>query len=264
MDQEQLLSPPLTGRNLKPRQTGITMVIDKGLSIGETGNLLQLNSEFIDFIKLAFGTILLYNHETLAAKIRLAKRYNVHLYPGGTFDEIAYWQQQTDNLYPRLQDLGFEWLEISDGTLTVSDYERTKRIAKARQAGFQVITEVGKKDVCNQLSVTQIAEQAQRDFENGAAWVIIEGRESGAGIGIYDQKGQIQTEMLEFLQNTLSLNNIIWEAPLKHQQAELITIFGSNVNLGNVPPGEAMALEALRQGLRSDTWQPEFPTKKSW
>jgi phosphosulfolactate synthase len=137
---------------------------------------------------------------------------------------------------------------------TINPAQRRQRIAQARQAGFQVITEVGKKAVTNQLTPDETVRQALTDLDNGAAWVIIEGRESGSGIGIYDQQGQIQTETLDYLQAKLPLNRIIWEAPLKHQQAELITTFGPNVNLGNIPPAEAMALEALRLGLRSDTW----------
>jgi phosphosulfolactate synthase len=255
MEQWDLLNFPLKGRNVKPRSNGITMIIDKGLSLVETQNLLELNSTFIDFIKLAFGTILLYPPPTLEAKISLAKRYGVPLYPGGTFLELAYWQKKTTVLYPKLRDLGFEWLEISDGTLSISPKERLGLIEQAHKAGFKVITEVGKKDPTIQPLPDEIAQLVQTDLTNGVAWVIIEARESGAGIGIYNRQGQIQGEIMEFLRQILPINQIIWEAPLKHQQAELISLFGPNVNLGNLPPGEAMALEALRLGLRSDTWK---------
>jgi phosphosulfolactate synthase len=255
MNQWELLDFPLKGRNQKPRSTGITMFIDKGLSLVETQNLLEFNAPVIDFIKLAFGTILLYPQPILKAKIRLAQKYDVALYPGGTFLELAYWQNKTAVLYPWLRDLGFEWLEISDGTLSISAKERLDLIEQAREAGFKVITEVGKKDPTTQPLPDEIARLVHTDLTNGAAFVIIEARESGAGIGIYNQQGQIQAEIMEFLRKTLPLHNIIWEAPLKHQQAELITLFGPNVNLGNIPPGEALALEALRLGLRSDTWK---------
>jgi phosphosulfolactate synthase len=255
MKQEQLLVPPLTGRKPKPRATGMTMIIDKGLSLNETQSLLELNNDYIDLIKLAFGTMLLYPSPILTAKINLAKQYGIHLYPGGTFGELVHWRQQAATLYPRLRDLGFEWLEISDGTLTISPVEREHRIAQARRAGFQVITEVGKKDTAGQLAPEEIVRQVRTDLDNGATWVIIEGRESGSGVGIFDPKSRIHREMLEFLCQQIPLDQIIWEAPLKHQQAELITLLGVNVNLGNIPPAEALALEALRQGLRSDTWQ---------
>jgi phosphosulfolactate synthase len=250
-----LLNPPSKDRNPKPRTTGITMLIDKGLSLSDTRNLLKLNAGFIDLIKLAFGTLCLYEPQTLAAKINLVKKHGIGLYPGGTFWELAYWRHKTTDLYPRLRDLGFEWLEISDGTLTISPQERRALIGEARQSGFQVITEVGKKEAAAQLSREAIAQQVQMDLADGAAWVIIEARESGAGIGIYNQQGQLQKEMIAFLGDCLPLLQVIWEAPLKQQQAELITIFGPNVNLGNIPPTEAMALEALRLGLRSDTWK---------
>jgi phosphosulfolactate synthase len=249
-----LLDTPLKGRNSKPRSTGITMIIDKGLSLAEVRNLLELNSAFIDFIKLAFGTMLLYAPEILEAKIRLTKEYGIPLYPGGTFWELAHWQNKTAALYPRLRDLGFEWLEISDGTLAISLKERLDLIEAARKAGFKIITEVGKKDPHHQPAPDEVAQLVQTDLNSGATWVIIEARESGAGIGIYNREGQIQTNIIEFLQGVLPLHQVIWEAPLKHQQAALIALFGPNVNLGNLPPGEAMALEALRLGLRSDTW----------
>jgi phosphosulfolactate synthase len=250
-----LFDPPYKDRNPKPRTTGITMIIDKGLSPSETRNLLKLNAAFIDLIKLAFGTLCLYKPQTLVTKINLVKKHGIRLYPGGTFIELAYWRHKTTDLLPWLSDLGFEWLEISDGTLTISPKERSALIGEARQFGFQVITEVGKKETADQLSWAAIVQQVKLDLADGAAWVIIEARESGAGIGIYNQQGQLQKDMIAFLGDCLPLSQVIWEAPLKRQQAELITIFGPNVNLGNIPPAEAMALEALRLGLRSDTWK---------
>jgi phosphosulfolactate synthase len=253
---ERLLEAPLAGRQLKPRKTGITMLIDKGLTVHESRDLLSLNAPFFDFLKLTFGTAVLYPQSVLREKIDLAKRFEVAVYPGGTLFEIALWQGKSEQYFWSLLELGFQWVEISDGSLTISPTERAAAIQTAQRLGLKVITEVGKKDAGNQPSGELLAETARRDFEEGAEWVIIEGRESGKGIGIYDQHGGIIVDKFELLSHQLkSPEKIIWEAPLKAQQALLINEFGPNVSLGNIPPQEIMALEALRRGYRSDTWK---------
>lgn len=252
---EGLLEAPLSGREAKPRNFGITMLIDKGLTAHETRDLLSMNAPFIDFLKLTFGTAALYPKTVLMEKIELANDFDVAMYPGGTFFEIALWQEKSELYFKSLVDLGFEWVEISDGSLTISPAKRSMAIQNAREAGLKVITEVGKKDAENQPSGDGLAETARRDLEEGAKWVIIEGRESGKGIGIYDTRGEVIVDKFNNLFRQLDLEKIIWEAPLKAQQALLINEFGPNVNLGNIPPQEIMALEALRRGYRSDTWK---------
>jgi phosphosulfolactate synthase len=252
-----ILESPLKGRAFKPRTTGITMLIDKGLSENETGDLLEMNASFIDFIKLTFGTVALYRQEALVNKITLAKEYDVDLYPGGTFFEIALWQGKSGVYFDKLKELGFEWVEISDGSLDIPEQKRKMAIKEALSTGLRVITEVGKKNPAAEQDGSIMIKTALEDLETGAAWIIIEARESGQGIGIYDNKGGIITEKLTKLSAELPLEKIIWEAPLKNQQARLINDYGPNVNLGNIPPAEAMALEALRLGFRSDTWNPK-------
>lgn len=252
---EGLLEAPLPGREAKPRKSGVTMLIDKGLTVHETRDLLSMNAPFIDFLKLTFGTAALYPKSVLMEKIELASDLDVAVYPGGTFFEIALWQEKSELYFQSLIDLGFGWVEISDGSLTISSRKRSMAIQNAREAGLKVITEVGKKDAENQPSGDWLAETARRDFEEGAEWVIIEGRESGKGIGIYDHHGEVMVDKFNDLSRQLDLGKIIWEAPLKAQQALLINEFGPNVNLGNIPPSEIMALEALRRGFRSDTWK---------
>lgn len=251
---EGVLTPPLSGRNRKPRSTGVTMLIDKGLTIPETRESLELNSTAIDFIKLTFGTAVLYPRQVLVEKIELAKTFSVSIYPGGTFFEIALWQGKTAAYFQKLRELGMEWVEISDGTLEIPSQKRDAAIRMARDYGLLVISEVGKKDSARQPDESILAATARRDLDSGADWVIIEGRESGKGIGIFDSEGGVINEKLAALREQLPLEHVIWEAPLKNQQAKLINTFGPNVNLGNIPPSEIMALEALRQGFRSDTW----------
>lgn len=252
---ENVIEPPLKGRKCKPRQSGITMLIDKGLTVHETTELLSLNAPYIDFIKLTFGTAVLYPQQTLIEKIQIAKNFKVAIYPGGTLFEIALGQGKQEEYFQFLLELGIDWVEISDGTLEVSMEERQLAIKKAIDLGLKVITEIGKKDIDCQPNEEILATTALLDLEAGAKWVIVEGRESGKGIGIYDNQGTVIIDKLGRLNDQIGNQAIIWEAPLKPQQALLINEFGPNVNLGNIPPGEIMALEALRLGYRSDTWK---------
>ena len=252
---EGLWQSPLTGRNQKPRQNGVTMLIDKGLTLAATRDLLDLNALFIDFIKLSFGTTALYPPDYLRRKLALVKEFGIDLYPGGTFFEVAFWKGQAVPYLKKLMALGFESVEISDGTIELTPLERLTAIRTAQEIGLRVITEVGKKDASAQPEVKVLVNTALADLEAGASWVIIEARESGQGIGIYDQQGRVITDELALISQQLPLDRVIWEAPLKGQQAHLINTFGVNVNLGNIPPAEIMALEALRLGYRSDTWK---------
>lgn len=231
------------------------MVIDKGLSPAETVNLLEMNAAFIDFIKLTFGTTALYQRDALMQKLELAAHNGVALYPGGTFFEIAYWQNKVEPYFFKLIELGFEWVEISDGTIPLTLPERCKMIDLAFQSGLKVITEAGKKNQDWQPDEQSLLETINNDLKMGVSWVIIEARESGLGIGIYDNQGGVIEEKLSYFKQSVPQEKLIWEAPLKKQQVRLINDFGPNVNLGNIPPAETLALEALRLGFRSDTWK---------
>ncbi len=231
------------------------MLIDKGLSLAETNNLLEMSSSYIDFIKLTFGTAALYQTDKLINKLELAARNEVAVYPGGTFFEIAHWQDKANQFFQKLRELGFKWVEISDGTIQINLIERCKVIESAFRNGLKVITEVGKKNPEMQPDEKCLVEIAENDLKMGVSWVIIEARESGQGIGIFDNQGGVIEEKLNRLKQEIPPEKVIWEAPLKKQQVKLINEFGSNVNLGNIPPAEALALEALRLGFRSDTWK---------
>ena len=250
-----IVEPPLSGRNFKPRTVGITMLIDKGLSPVETKNLLDNTAAYIDFLKLTFGTAALYQADTLKRKLEIATNQGVAVYTGGTFFEIAYWQNKIEPFFSKLSELGFKWVEISDGTIQLSPAQRYQVINMAFQTGLKVITEVGKKNPEKQPDALSLIEMVKNDLKMGASWVIIEARESGQGIGIFDSQGGVIEETLNCLKEGIPQEKVIWEAPLKKQQVKLINEFGTNVNLGNIPPSEAMAIEALRLGFRSDTWR---------
>ncbi|MDN5345388.1 MAG: phosphosulfolactate synthase, partial [Clostridia bacterium] len=220
----------------------------------EFKDLLEVAAPYIDFIKLGFGTSVFYPAAILREKIRLAISYNVDIFPGGTFFEVAVLQGRLNLYLQTARELGYTFIEISDGTI---DLSRTLRLAAVRQArgtGFGVITEVGKKDPRDALGETFILNQIGSDLEAGADYIIVEGRESGQGVVIYDSRGAIKEDTLEgMLAGLPGLERIIWEAPQKQQQQALIMRLGPNVNLGNVQPGDVLALEALRVGLRGDT-----------
>lgn len=249
-----VVSPPISGRRQKPRTTGHTMIIDKGIGIQETGDLLELAGAYIDYVKFGFGTAALYPEPLLRAKIALIRSYGISAYPGGTFLEVALTQNALAQYLETARSFGFDFIEVSDGTITMTQAERRAAIEAALAAGFQVITEVGKKDGAVELAVDEALSQIRADLALGAAKVIVEGRESGKGVGIYDKAGRLKADYLDELAGGLPDPSVLmWEAPLKVQQEELIIRFGPNVNLGNIQPGEAIALEALRTGLRGDT-----------
>ncbi|AZR74394.1 phosphosulfolactate synthase [Anoxybacter fermentans] len=246
---------PLLDRRPKPRNIGLTMVLDKGLGLGETRDLLEIAGEYIDFLKLSFGTSALYSPYVLHKKIELVRSYGIDIYPGGTFLEVAILQGKLDQFLERARELGFSCIEVSDGTIEM-DYEMRKRaIQKAVDLGFKVLTEIGKKDKNEVFQVDEMVKLLNKDLENGAYRVIVEGRESGT-VGIYDSKGDADQNILEkLLYGAPSSEVIIWEAPLKKQQVHLIKTLGNNVNLGNIPTSDILAVEALRNGLRGDTFK---------
>ncbi len=247
---------PLPGRNSKPRDSGLTMVIDKGLGYTETQELLELASDYVDFIKLGFGTSALYSAQLLRRKIELVKSFDVGIFPGGTFLEIAVLQGKLKEYLHITGELGYTAVEISDGTINMSPAIREDAIKRAKDMGLIVFSEVGKKDERDHVELMGLGEIIAKDLQDGAFKVIVEGRESGKGVVIYDSKGDIKEEELEILKEAIpDINSILWEAPLKQQQYELIMEFCPNVNLGNIQPDEVLAVEALRRGLRGDTFR---------
>lgn len=249
-----IVETPFPTRIQKPRDYGLTMVMDKGTGLQETSEMLSMAGKYVDFIKLAFGTSALYNGDILKKKIDLVRSHEVHIYPGGTFLEIAIMQNKVREFLNRAWELGFSAIEVSDGTITMSPETRRATITTASEMGFTVLSEVGKKDPAENPSPASIAQQIIADLEAGAGKVIMEARESGMGIGIFNEEGEIKKDCFSCILGSIpDPACIIWEAPIKKQQQDLILHFGPNVNLGNIPPSEVIALESLRVGLRGDT-----------
>jgi len=252
---DDLLQDPLPGRVSQPRQhSGLTMLIDTGLGLLETQDLVRLAGAYIDYVKLGFGTSKLYPADVLREKIHLLQSNGIEVYPGGTFLEAAILQGKWEGFLDRCRELGFKTVEVSDGTIDLTPQLRRTIIRHAAGCGLKVITEVGKKDHESRLSVESQLAMIGEDFESGAFKVIIEGRESGKSVGLFDGNGALMRDEFDALVASIGdPNQLIWEAPLRSQQEELIGCFGPNVNFGNIPPRDIIALEALRVGLRSDT-----------
>lgn len=255
----EVIAPPLGERARKPRCSGLTMVIDKGLGLGETKDMLDVAGDYIDFLKFGFGTSALYSQSLLEKKINLVKDYGIEVYPGGTFLEIAIMQNKLKEFVKMARAFGYTALEVSDGTISFSREVREQAIFLAREAGFKVLTEVGKKNLQDKEKIGHYLRQVRHDLDCGAYRVIVEGRESGKNAGFYDQQGQFVGDEWEQILNAAGDPRLlIWEAPLKQQQQDLIFHFGADVNLGNIAVNEVLALEALRVGLRGDTLRPIY------
>jgi len=237
------------------RRAGITMILDTGLGLGATADFLETAGPYVDHWKFGFGTSALVPARLLGRKLETIARHGVLAYPGGTLLEAATVQHNCRVYMERASQLGFRAVEISDGTIDLPPQRRRNMIACARRAGLVPITEVGKKDPHAQPSARELAELALQDLEWGAEFVTIEARESGMGIGIFDQQGKVRAEMVEEIAGIVGcdLKRLIWEAPQKAQQAALVARFGAAVSLGNVLPENLLALQALRIGLRFET-----------
>lgn len=231
------------------------MVMDKGLSIREAEDFMSVGSGYTDFVKLGFGTSLI--TPGVEEKIKLYKKAGVIPYFGGTLFEAFIIRNMFDAFVDLLDSLGVDMVEVSDGSY---DFDRSKKLSYIRKLSEKrtVLSEVGskKKDVV--YSPEQWVEMMKEELEAGSVKVIAEARESGT-TGIYNEDGSINKKIIDAISENVKLENVIWEAPLKAQQAWFIKHFGANVNLGNIPPNEIIPLESLRLGLRGDTFFQFLP-----
>lgn len=252
---QDTVRPPVT-LQAKPRSSGLTMTIDKGLGLAALADLLDMAATHIDFLKLGFGTSMMYPPGILAEKIALAHRYSVALYPGGTLLEVAEVQNTAEAWLDRLCRLGFNVVEVSDGTIPLTSQRRRDLIRAAVTRGLRVITEIGKKEKGYRFDVDHVHAQIQDDLESGAERVIIEARDSGQGVGVFDADGHGDDTLIDrILAGVADPSVAIWEAPLVAQQQQLILKLGPHVNLGNVQPSDVITLATTRAGLRGDTFR---------
>lgn len=242
------------------RSGGQTMVLDKGLGFSAYTDLIDTAGSYIDFIKLGFGTSSLYPPEVLKRKIDYAKLHGIIIMPGGTMLETAVHFGIAGQFFDTVCELGFTGIEVSDGTIELARKERTQLIKEGTARGLTVCSEIGKKEAGFELDPHFFAVTAEEDWLAGAKLVTAEARESGS-VGLFDTSGSCKEGTFEELIRLLpDVDRIMWEAPLKQQQVYLINAIGADVHLGNISPGDVIALEAMRRGLRNDT----FPRTNEW
>jgi len=239
----------------KPRVEGITMVMDKGLGMNAVEDLVETAGHLIDFLKLGFGTS--YVNQNIKKKISLYQKNGIKVYPGGTLFEAFCIRNQFDDYRRYIDRLGFDTVEISDGSMTLPHDKKCEYI-NVLARDYTVVSEVGSKMAGLEIPISQWISYMKSELEAGSFKTIAEARESGT-VGIYDLNGKANYELISEISKHLPLESIIWEAPQKPQQAWFIDHFGANVNLGNISPAEIVPLETLRLGLRGDTFMCFLP-----
>lgn len=237
-------------RNIKPRQAGITMVMDKGLSVEEARNFLSVADPHVDMVKLGFGTS--YVTPNLTKKLEVYRDHNMPMYFGGTLFEAFLVRNQFDDYIQICKEFGVSFMEVSDGSITIPHAEKCGYIEKLTKHGT-VLSEVGSKDAAHIIPPYKWIELMRAELSAGSTYVIAEARESG-NVGIYRGSGEVREGLVQEILTQIPGERIMWEAPQKAQQLYFIELLGCNVNLGNIAPSEVIPLEAMRIGLRGDTF----------
>ena len=240
----------MPARTIKPRVDGLTMVMDKGLSITEVHNFLSISGPHVDIVKFGFGTS--YVTPNLREKIEVYQEYGMPIYFGGTLFEASLIRNQFDDYIALLKDYNIKYVEVSDGSITIPHAEKCGYIEKLTKHAI-VLSEVGSKDAEHIIPPYKWIELMSAELEAGSAYVIAEAREAG-NVGIYRGSGEVREGLVQEILTKIPVEKIIWEAPQKAQQLYFLELLGCNVNLGNIAPTEVIPLEAMRVGLRGDTF----------
>jgi len=235
----------------KPRDHGITMVMDKGLSIEETKNFLSIAGPYVDVVKLGFGTS--YVTPNLKTKLEVYRDAGIPIYFGGTLFEACLIRGQLEDYISACKEYGVTYMEVSDGSINIEHKEKCRLIERLTKYAV-VLSEVGSKDAAHIIPPYKWIELMRAELSAGAAYVIAEAREAG-NVGIYRGTGEVREGLVQEILTQIPAEKILWEAPQKSQQLYFIELVGANVNLGNISPNEMIALEAMRIGLRGDTFE---------
>jgi phosphosulfolactate synthase len=231
------------------------MVMDKGLSIREAEDFMSVGSGYTDFVKLGFGTSLI--TPGFEKKIKIYKQSGTIPYFGGTLFEAFIVRNMFKEYVEFLDKNEIDLVEVSDGSFDIEHQKKLEYISMLAERGT-VISEVGSKKASVVFSPDEWVAMMKAELNAGSVKVIAEARESGT-TGIYNEDGSINNKIISAIAEHVKLENVIWEAPLKSQQAWFIKHFGANVNLGNIAPNEIIPLESLRLGLRGDTFFQFLP-----
>jgi phosphosulfolactate synthase len=240
----------LPERTVKPRRYGLTMVMDKGMGIEGVKDYLSVAAPYTDIVKLGFGTGAVTDH--LREKIEIYRAHNIPVYFGGTLFEAFLVRNQIDEYVSILKDYNIDYVEVSDGSITIPHLEKCGYIERLARH-VTVLSEVGSKDAAHIMPPYKWIELMKAELEAGATYVIAEAREAG-NVGIYRGSGEVREGLVQEILTQIPYEQIIWEAPQKAQQVYFLELLGANVNLGNLAPAEVIPLESMRIGLRGDTF----------
>ena len=237
-------------RTKQPRQNGLTMVMDKGLSLRDAESFISVGAPHTDIIKLGFGTSFV--TPNLRAKIELYQAHHIPVYFGGTLFEAFVIRNQFDDYIAMCKDYKIDVIEVSDGSIEIPHTEKCGYIEKISKFA-KVFSEVGSKDAAHIIPPYKWIELMSAELSAGASYVIAEAREAG-NVGIYRGSGEVREGLVQEILTKIPAEKILWEAPQKAQQLYFLELIGCNVNLGNIAPSEVIPLEAMRIGLRGDTF----------
>lgn len=237
-------------RTLKPREYGFTMAMDKGLSLREVENFLEVNHPYVDIVKLGWGTSFV--TPILKEKLKIYKEAGIPVYFGGTLFEAFVVRNQFDDYRKVLDKYDLEYCEVSDGSIDMDHGQKCEYINKLSEQ-VTVLSEVGSKDAEKIIPPYQWIDLMQKELDAGAWKVIGEAREGG-NVGLFRSSGEVRSGLVQEILTKIPFEKIIWEAPQKTQQVWFIKLLGANVNLGNIAPNEVIPLETIRLGLRGDTF----------
>ena len=237
-------------RSIKPRESGITMVIDKGSSIQECKNLIESSSNYIDFVK--FGWTTANFSQDLKKKIELFTRANIEVYFGGTLFEAFAIRDQFEDYIDILKNYDLKYAEVSDGSISIPHKKKCEYIEKLAKHVI-VFSEIGSKDEKKIIPPYKWIKQMKAELDAGSWKVIGEARESGS-VGLFRSSGEVRQGLVEEILTEIPTEKILWEAPQKAQQVWFVKLLGQNVNLGNISGSEVISLETIRVGLRGDTF----------
>jgi phosphosulfolactate synthase len=240
----------LPSRSTKPRDRGITHVLDRGLSLAQVDGMIEVAGEFVDIVKLGWGTALA--TQNLEPKLARYAEHGIPAMLGGTLTEIALRQEKIDDLLAWLRELRLTHIELSDGSIPMESEAKCELIRRFVGEGLTVLSEVGSKDNDKHEAPYIWVEKMQAELEAGAWKVIAEARESGTA-GIFRGDGEVRMGLIDEIAHAIEVDRVVFEAPRKDQQVWFLQRFGADCNLGNIAPDDVLGLETLRLGLRSDT-----------
>ncbi len=242
--------PFLPERTERPRDSGITMVMDKGITLKHAEDFVDNYADYVDFVKFGFGTSVI--SKNVKEKVKLYQKAGIKTYVGGTLFEAFVARGQFDEYQKFIDAYGFDSAEVSDGSINMEHNSKCEYISKLAR-NYTVLSEVGSKEEGIIIHPAKWTSMMKAELEAGSFKVIAEARESGT-VGIFHKNGSAHSMLITRITNKIKATDIIWETPQKSQQVYFINLFGPNVNVGNISVDDVIPLETLRMGLRGDTF----------